>query len=155
LLFNFLLQISYIVGPRTLARLVTGRYHTPREEARFVLFVDVAESTAAAERLGNRKSHTFLDRVFRIASGPVLDFRGEIYLYVGDEMIVTWPAARGASKGRALLCFLAMRQALAAAAAGFRRDFGLTPQLRGSLHFGVVVVGEIGDIKRHIVFHGD
>src|SRR5262249_23750424 len=71
------------------------------------------------------------------------------------EMIVTWPAARGASKGRALFCFLAMRQALAAAAAGFRRDFGLTPQLRGSLHFGVVVVGEIGDIKRHIVFHGD
>jgi adenylate cyclase len=47
-----------------------------------------------------------------------------------------------------------MRQALAAAAAGFRHDFDLTPQLRGSLHFGVVV-GEIGDIKRHIVFHGD
>jgi adenylate cyclase len=155
LLFNFLLQISYIVGPRTLAQLVAGRYHSPREEERFVLFVDVAGSTSAAERLGNRKSHTLLDRVFRIASGPVLDYRGEIYLYVGDEMIVTWSAKRGASGARALHCFLAMRQALAAAAAGFRRDFDLTPQLRGSLHFGVVVVGEIGDIKRHIVFHGD
>lgn len=155
LLFNFLLHISYIVGPRTLARLIAGRYRSPREEERFVLFVDVVGSTAAAERLGNRKSHTFLDRVFRIVSGPVLDFRGEIYLYVGDEMIVTWPAESGASNGRALHCFLAMRQALAAAAAGFRYDFDLTPQLRGSLHFGVVVVGEIGDIKRHIVFHGD
>jgi adenylate cyclase len=155
LLFNFLLQISYIIGPRTLARLVAGRYRSPREEKRFVLFVDVVGSTAAAERLGNRKSHMFLDRVFRIASGPVLDFRGEIYLYVGDEMIVTWPAESGASNGRALHCFLAMRQALAAAAAGFRRDFDLTPQIRGSLHFGVVVVGEIGDIKRHIVLHGD
>ena len=93
--------------------------------------------------------------MFRIASGPVLDFRGEIYLYVGDEMIVTWPAERGASNGRALRCFLAIRQTLAAATASFRRDFGLTPQLRGSLHFGIVVVGEIGDIKRHIVFHGD
>jgi adenylate cyclase len=155
LLFSFLLQISYIVGPRTLAQLVAGRYHSPREEERFVLFVDVAGSTSAAERLGNRKSHTFLDRVFRIASGPVLDFRGEIYLYVGDEMIVTWPAGSGARNGRALHCFLAMCQALAAAEADFQRDFDLTPQLRGSLHFGVVVVGEIGDIKRHIVFHGD
>ncbi|HEX7923079.1 MAG TPA: adenylate/guanylate cyclase domain-containing protein, partial [Bradyrhizobium sp.] len=29
------------------------------------------------------------------------------------------------------------------------------PQIRGSLHFGPVIVGEIGDIKRAIVFNGD
>ena len=29
------------------------------------------------------------------------------------------------------------------------------PRIRGSLHFGAVIVGEIGDIKRTIVFNGD
>jgi class 3 adenylate cyclase len=27
--------------------------------------------------------------------------------------------------------------------------------VRGSLHFGAVVIGEIGDTRRDIVFHGD
>jgi adenylate cyclase len=153
--FNMLLEIAYLIGPRRLARLVAGRYHAPSEQERFVLFVDVAGSTAAAERLGNRRSHTFLDRVFRLASASVIDFGGEIYQYVGDEMVVTWSAASGARDGRALRCFLAMRQALTAASRAFERDFGLAPKVRGSLHFGTVVVGEIGDVKRDIVFHGD
>ena len=29
------------------------------------------------------------------------------------------------------------------------------PKIRGSLHFGPVIVGEIGDVKRAIVFNGD
>jgi adenylate cyclase len=29
------------------------------------------------------------------------------------------------------------------------------PRIRGSLHFGPVIVGEIGDLKRAIVFNGD
>ena len=35
------------------------------------------------------------------------------------------------------------------------REFGVVPRIRGSLHFGPVIVGEIGDIKRAIVFNGD
>ena len=31
----------------------------------------------------------------------------------------------------------------------------IVPRIRGSLHFGPVIVGEIGDIKRAIVFNGD
>jgi adenylate cyclase len=37
----------------------------------------------------------------------------------------------------------------------FEREFGASPGIRGSLHFGPVIVGEIGDIKRAIVFNGD
>lgn len=96
--FSFLLEISYLIGPRRFIRLIAGLYHAPREEERFVLFVDVAGSTGTAERLGDRRSHTMLDRVFSIATGPVLDFGGEIDQYVGDEMIVTWPAASGVGR---------------------------------------------------------
>jgi adenylate cyclase len=154
-LFSLLLEISYFIGPRRFLRLIAGLHHAPREEERFVLFVDVAGSTGMAERLGDRRSHTMLDRVFGVFTGPVLDFGGEIDQYIGDEMIVTWPAVSGASDGRALRCFLAMREALAKASRSFERDFGHAPQVRGSLHFGPVLVGEIGDIRRDIVFHGD
>jgi hypothetical protein len=48
-----------------------------------------------------------------------------------------------------------MREALAQASSQFEREFGAIPRIRGSLHFGPVIVGEIGDIKRAIVFNGD
>jgi adenylate cyclase len=48
-----------------------------------------------------------------------------------------------------------MRDELARASGQLEREFGAAPRIRGSLHFGPVIVGEIGDIKRAIVFNGD
>jgi adenylate cyclase len=48
-----------------------------------------------------------------------------------------------------------MRDELLRASSQFEREFGASPRIRGSLHFGPVIVGEIGDIKRAIVFNGD
>lgn len=152
LLLNIGLEIAILIGPSTLWRFLTGRYHRPQEERRFVLFVDVVGSTAAAERLGNRGIHTLLDRVFRVASMPVLEHRGEIHAYVGDTMIITWPETAGI---RPLACFLGIRAALDAQAKRFTDAFGMAPEVRGSLHFGDLVVGEIGDLKRSIVLQGD
>ncbi len=151
-LMNVGLEIAILIGPRTLWRFLTGRYHHPREERRFVLFVDVAGSTAAAERLGNLGIHSMLDQVFRIASQPVLEHGGEIHSYVGDTMIVTWPETAGQHP---LSCFLGIRAALAGQARRLNAAFGLAPEVRGSLHFGSLVVGEIGDLKRSIVLQGD
>jgi adenylate cyclase len=152
---NLALAIANIIGPRALLNFVTGRYHTPVEEKRFVLFVDIAGSTGLAERLGGIAIHRFLDRTFRLLSLAVVDYRGEVLNYVGDEVIVTWPERGGALDCRPLRCFAAMREALAQASSQFEREFGAMPRIRGSLHFGPVIVGEIGDIKRAIVFNGD
>jgi hypothetical protein len=48
-----------------------------------------------------------------------------------------------------------MRDELTSASGQFEREFGVVPCIRGSLHFGPVIVGEIGYIKRAIVFNGD
>jgi adenylate cyclase len=56
---------------------------------------------------------------------------------------------------RPLQCFMAMRDELSLASSELEREFGAVPRIRGSLHFGAVIVGEIGDIKRAIVFNGD
>ena len=152
---NFVMQVSNLLGPRTLINFFTGRYHEPRQENRFVLFVDIAGSTGLAERLGGIGIHRFLDRTFRLLNGPVIDHQGEILGYVGDELIVTWPEKVGAVDARPFRCFVAMRETLERAAPRLEREFGSAPKIRGSLNFGPVIVGEIGDIKRAIVFNGD
>ena len=154
-LMNLARGIGNLIGPRAFFNFVTGRYHAPVEESRFVLFVDITGSTGLAERLGGIGIHRFLDRTFRLLTLQVADYRGEVLHYVGDEVIVTWPERSGAIDARPLRCFLAMREALEDAAPHFRREFGAAPEIRGSLHFGPVVVGEIGEIKRAIVFNGD
>jgi len=120
-----------------------------------VLFVDIAGSTGLAERLGGIAIHRLLDRTFRLLTLAVVDYRGEVLNYVGDEVIVTWPERSGAVDRRPLRCFTAMRDELSFAASQLEREFGVVPRIRGSLHFGAVIVGEIGDIKRAIVFNGD
>jgi len=151
----FLLEISRIVGPRNLRDIVLARYHRPRLEERFFLFVDVAGSTSLGERIGPAAVHRFLDDVFRLASDPIADTGGEIYQYVGDEIVITWTVSEGRAEARPIACFLGIAAALAEAAPRFQRDFGVAPQLRAALHAGPVITGEIGDIKRDIVFHGD
>jgi adenylate cyclase len=155
IVINLVLGITNIIGRRALLNFIIGRYHTPVEEDRFVLFVDIAGSTGLAERLGGTGIHRLLDRIFRLLSLAVVDYRGEVLNYVGDEVIVTWPERTGAVDCRPLRCFVAMRDELARASGQFEREFGAAPRIRGSLHFGPVIVGEIGDIKRAIVFNGD
>jgi len=154
-IFLFVFQISQIIGGRTLRDWVIGRYHRPREEARFFLFVDLAGSTGLAERLGPVGVHRFLNQVFLLASDPIDDHRGEIYQYVGDEMVVTWTEAQGRPGARPLGCFFGIERALRAAAPEFERDFGAVPRVRGAVHAGRVIAGEVGGSKRDIVFHGD
>ena len=154
-LANLVVGITNIVGGRAFLNLIIGRYHTPVEENRFVLFVDIAGSTGLAERLGGVGIHRLLDRTFRLLTLAVVDYHGEVLDYVGDEVIVTWRENSGAIDCRPLRCFMAMRDELARASGQLQREFGVVPRIRGSLHFGPVIVGEIGDIKRAIVFNGD
>ena len=154
-LINLVLGIANIIGARAFLNFITGRYHSPVEENRFVLFVDIAGSTGLAERLGGIAIHRLLDRTFRLLTLSVIDYRGEVLNYVGDEVIVTWRERSGAIECRPLRCFMAMRDELSRAAGQLEHEFGVVPRIRGSLHFGPVIVGEIGDLKRAIVFNGD
>ena len=154
-LMNLAFSIANIIGGRAFRNFITGRYHSPVEENRFVLFVDIAGSTGLAESLGGLAIHRLLDRTFRLLTLSVVDYRGEVLNYVGDEVIVTWPERDGAIDCRPLRCFVAMREELARASGELQREFGAAPRIRGSLHFGSVIIGEIGDVKRAIVFNGD
>ncbi len=150
-----MLQMSRVVGERTLRDIVLGRYHRSRTEERFFLFVDVIGSTPLAERIGPGAVHRFLGEVFRLASDPIDDHRGEVHQYVGDEIVITWTVAEGRDGARPVACYFAIEQALARAAPEFERAFGAVPRLRAALHAGPVITGEVGGSRRAIVYHGD
>ena len=148
-------QAAGLVGYRTFMALLLGKYRRPYAERRFFLFVDVVGSTAIAERLGPLEAHRFLAAVFSAVAEPIELCRGEIYQYVGDEIVITWVEADGVADARAVRCYFAMRVALAADANRFVQRFGVRPELRAALHLGEVIAGEVGQVRRAIVFHGD
>jgi adenylate cyclase len=150
-----LLQAAGLVGRRTFLDLLRGRYWRPRLERRFFLFVDLVGSTGIAERGGPLAMHRVLAEVFAATAEPIAANRGEIYQYVGDEIVVTWTQAEGSIAARPVRCFFEMQAALAARASAFHAAFGEVPQLRGAVHLGEVVAGEVGEERRAIVFHGD
>jgi adenylate cyclase len=153
--FNIYFVLSGLLGSRVLVALAIGRYRRPRSEQRAVLFLGLHDSTHHAERLGDKDFHRFLNQVFFDISDPVLDAGGEIYRYVGDEIIVTWPLARAVQNAACVACFFAVEEALIRRSGEYRRAFDAEPRLRGALHCGALVVGEMGDLKREIVMLGD
>lgn len=152
---NFFFVLSGLLGLRILIALATGRYRRPRSEQRIVLFLDLHDSTRHAERLGDEEFHRFLNQVFFNISDPVLAAGGEIYRYVGDAIIITWPFTHGARDAACIACFFAIEDAIARRRSDYLRAFDAEPLLRGAIHAGTLVVGEMGDLKREIVMLGD
>lgn len=151
----FLLEVRRKVGPGNLSALLTGRYHRPREEDRIFLFLDLKGSTAIAERLGHARYSQFIRSCYHDLTEAVLLFQAQIYQFVGDEVVLTWPRRRSQAVGRSVDTFFAFRERLDEREAWYRREFGVAPQFRGGVEVGSVTVTEVGDIKREIAFHGD
>ena len=152
---NFVVMVNRLLGPRVLLNFMDGRYHTPKNETRFVLFLDLVGSTGLGERLGTVGYHRLLNNFICDVSQAVVETEGEIHEVVGDEIVITWPDTRGARRSQALVCALRARDIIRGRQEEYRREFGAVPQFRCALHFGPVSVGEVGSVKQQIVLVGD
>jgi adenylate cyclase len=153
--FFTLMSIIQLIGPSVLGNLLVGRYYHPREEERIILFLDLAGSTGMAERLGNVRFHALLSETFTSLSRVVTDFGGEVYRYVGDALIATWPVGSPEQNVRSVRCLFACRDALEAARSDLLRRYEHVPEFRAGLHAGLLVAGEVGGFKREIALLGD
>ena len=150
LVVNFLGQVNGLLGRGVLVGLILGRYHRPREEVRIFLLIDLRESDAIAERLGNLRYHAFLSRFISDVTSGVVRHRGEVHRYVGDEVIRDLDRG-GRSSQRGLcaggVCDLRHPNG---SSDGIRSRFRRRAQLLAGLHMGPVVTGEIGTVKHEI-----
>lgn len=151
----FYAEISEHMGPHVLRNFLTGRYHTPKAERRIFLFSDMKSSTTIAEQLGHEEYFELLRAYYDTLADAIVEHGGEVYQYIGDEIVVSWPEAVGARGGRCLACVLQMKRDLAAAGPQFEERFGVRPDFRAGLQLGPVTTGEIGALKKEIVFTGD
>ena len=145
-----------LVGGPLLASALLGTYHRPVRRELIVMFLDLAHSTRLAEAMGELKVHDLVTRFFYDIDAPISDFGGAVHAYVGDEVIVSWPASRDlALNARSVACFFAIDRTIQRLGADYEREFGVTPGFRAGLHAGFVVVSECGDAKRQLAYFGD
>ncbi|MCB0764475.1 MAG: adenylate/guanylate cyclase domain-containing protein, partial [Flavobacteriales bacterium] len=118
-------------------------------------FLDMRSSTTIAEELGHVKYFQLLNELYTDITDPVVDARGEIYQYVGDEVSVSWPLRRGIGRQRCIRCFLNIRAKLQRRSAYYEQRYGLVPMFKAGFHYGQVTTGEVGSVKKERIFSGD
>jgi adenylate cyclase len=152
-LILFIIQIIQLIGKANFFRLIVGIYHKPREVNRIYMFLDLKDSTTIAEKLSNLVYSTFINQFIFDVSDAIIMFRGEVYQYVGDEIVVVWPITD--TNINCIRCFFKMKEIINGKREYYQSKYGIYPQFKAGIHAGKVIVAEIGKQKKEIVYHGD
>jgi len=148
-------QVEKLIGKNMLANYLKGRYRKPKKEIRVFLFLDLKSSTMISEKLGNETYYSFLNDAIYEMSAAIMETKAEIYQYVGDEIVFTWPLEKGITNNNCLRLFEKIISQLEDKSSYFQKAYGYQPQFKGAMHAGFVLAAEIGHIKKEIVYSGD
>jgi adenylate cyclase len=81
--------------------------------------------------------------------------KAEIYQYVGDEVVISWPTAETIEPSFCVDIFFAFKDLLEERTEYYQNKYGLVPKFKAGANGGKVTATEIGDVKRDIAYHGD
>lgn len=149
------LEISDNLGQGVLLNFFTGKYHKPKIERRVFMFTDMKDSTSTAEELGHLKYFDYLRSYYEDLSNAIINNHGEVYQYVGDEIVISWNIHKKSAIENSVQCFFDMKEDLAKRRASYLETYGLFPDFKAGVHLGEVTTGEIGALKKEIFFTGD
>jgi adenylate cyclase len=152
---QLLLQVNSKFGQGIFLNVIKGKYNTPKPEEKMFMFLDLNSSTRIAEELGDEKYHTLLKDFFSDITAPILENRGEIYQYVGDEVVIAWNYMDGRQDQHVIKCFYDMKLQIKKNEQKYLRKYGLVPTFKAGIHCGKVIAGEVGVIKRDITYSGN
>ncbi|MEM7101543.1 MAG: adenylate/guanylate cyclase domain-containing protein [Bacteroidota bacterium] len=151
----WVLAISEKFGPGQLTKMLLGKYHKPTEETRIFMFLDLKGATTLAEKIGHQLYFDLLKKSFDEITEPVLMSKGEIYQYVGDEVVISWTLENGLTNNNCIDCYFRIQDKLRSSKPYFLSKFGIIPDFKAGVHVGKVMVGEVGMAKRERIFSGD
>ena len=147
-------QVNLMLGEGNLNKLIRGKFYTPSEEERIFMFLDLQASTTLAERLGHIKYSTLIQDCFNDLA-IVLENEAEIYQYVGDEAVLTWPLEKGLKNQNCLEAYFNFAEFLKKRSDYYQEKYDCEPFFKAGLHSGLVTVTEVGKYKKEIAYHGD
>lgn len=155
LLYHFILHINKKFGPGVLFEYTLGRYFTPKVEERVFMFLDLKSSTRMAEILEHVSYSRMVQDCYAELTAPLINYKAQVYQYVGDEVVVSWKMNRFFSASVCYEFFYAFRERLEAKKEYFLHTYGVCPEFKAGIHCGKVTVAEVGEIKTEIAYHGD
>jgi len=154
-LLNFIQQVDKKFGPGVLFKIFIGKYHRPRETTRIFMFIDLKSSTTYAENLGHIRYSELIQDCFDDLSDAIVRHQAEIYQYVGDEAVLTWPVEEGLENANCIRAFFSFTDLIKSRAGYYQKKYGLVPEFKAGASKGVVTIAEVGKLKREITYHGD
>jgi len=150
ILTQFIIEFMEKYSPGIFFAIFFGKYLTPKNEQLILMFIDLKNSTPIAEKMDNAQYFLFIREFIYHISTALLEYDGRIYQYVGDEIVVSWPAKKVNYK-KCILALIAARKNIEADGDRFRREYGFLPEFKVGLHSGEVTIGEIGVIKKTLL----
>lgn len=151
---QLVVEINEKYSPGLFRDILAGKYIEPREEKKIIMFIDLKDSTAIAEQLGHKKYFLFIKDFIYHVSKAILKCGADIYQYVGDEVVLSWPATENNYKN-CIRALLEVRKELQKNSGEYRRKFAMIPDFRAGIHTGNVMIGEIGIVKKDLAMSGD
>ncbi len=151
----FFSEISEYFGDGIFYNFFFGKYHQPIQEKRIFMFLDMKSSTTIAEEIGHVKYFDLIKEYYADMTDPIVETFGEVYQYVGDEIVVSWSAQKGLYKNNCIVCFDKISKIFEKRKEHYLNLFGVVPEFKAGLHIGEVTSGEIGIVKRDIIYTGD
>jgi adenylate cyclase len=155
IMISFLIQVNTKFGPGVLIPLLLGRYANPKEEERIFIFLDLKSSTTHAEKLGHVKYSKLIRDCFLHINYISVKYGAEIYQYVGDEVVLSWPTSHLKNPIITIDFYFACYNYFVEKKPKYLKKHGVLPQFKAGMHIGKVTAVEVGDVKREIAFHGD
>ena len=155
LVFSFIRIANEKFGKGVFLKMMMGKYKNPKEEKRIFMFLDLKDSTTIAEELGHFKYSQLIQDCFYDLNEVVPKYDAEIYQYVGDEAVLSWPYKKGLANANCVGLFFAFQQEMIAKTDFYTEKYGLVPQFKAGLHGGVLMVAEVGIVKKELAYHGD
>ena len=148
-------QMEEFMGRRMFFGFLLGHYEKPVAEERILLSIDLVGSTALNEKLGDLQYFRFLNTTHSLMTDAVLRNEAEIFKYIGDEVIFTWPMRKGLRQSNALDLYFDIAARIKAHESDLLLEYGVVPRYRAALHGGRVISAQVGHIKRTVDLSGD
>ena len=158
-LFSFCLSFIKIAierfGSKKFFKILIGQYRIPKEEKLILMFLDLKSSTTIAEQLGHFKYSLFIQECFSDLNSIIDKYAVEVYQYVGDEAVLSWPYLQGTADNNCIEIFFHFEKILAKKRSFYEKKYGVFPEFKAGVHGGNLVTAEVGTVKKEIAYHGD
>lgn len=155
LIFSFIKIANEKFGQGVFLKMLLGTYKNPKEEKRIFMFLDLKSSTTIAEALGHFRYSQLIQDCFYDLNAIVPKYAAEIYQYVGDEAVLSWPYQKGLAHNNCVALFFAFQALLKSRNSYYTEKYGAVPEFKAGLHGGRLMVAEVGVVKKELAFHGD